>query len=142
MLTSEDITALMIVYGVLYPGERNIEICDLHFTVKKFSSIFVGAEKFGSKAESRSLRSAKLLASWHDGEGQISATSPLFPGIVGYFMCHRLTLMVWTGNIILLMSGGSKKHPHKQCLGNFNSLCVWDGSNFEASAPKLLFTCS
>ena len=78
MLTSENITALMIFYGVLYPGERNIEICDLHFTVEKFSSIFVGAEKFGSKAESRSLRSAKLLASWHDGEGQISVTSPLF----------------------------------------------------------------
>ena len=136
MLTSEDIAALLIVYDVLYPRERNIEIWDLHFTVKKFSSIFVGAEKFGSKADSRSLGSAKLLASWHDGEGQISATSPLFPGIVDYFMCHRLTLMVWTGNIILLMSGGSKKHPHKQCFGNFNSLCVWDGINFEASAPN------
>jgi len=92
MLTSEDIAALLIVYDVLYPGERNIEICDLHFTVKKFSSIFVDVEKFGSKAESRSLRSAKLLASWHDGEGQISATSPLFPGIVDYFMCHKLTV--------------------------------------------------
>ena len=42
MLTSEDIAALLIVYDVLYPGERNIEICDLHFTVKRFSSIFLG----------------------------------------------------------------------------------------------------
>ena len=57
LLTSVDIAKLLIVYHALYPGERNIDIGDLHFTIKKFSTIFVGAEKFGSKAESRTLRS-------------------------------------------------------------------------------------
>ena len=136
MLTSEDIAALLIVYDVLYPGERNTDTCDLHFTVKKFSSIFVGAEKFGSQAESRSLRSAKLLASWHDGEGQVSATSPLFPGIVDYFMGHKLTVDGVDREHYFAYVRWFKKHPHKQCLGNFNSLCVWDGSNFEARAPN------
>ena len=135
-LTSEDIAALLIVYKSLYPGEINIDICDLHFTIKKFSSIFVGTEKFGSSAESRSLRSARLLTSWHDGEGQISAESPLFPGIVSYFMCHKLTVDGVEREHYFAYVRWFKKHPHKQCLGNFNSLCVWDGSNFEAKAPN------
>ena len=62
MLTSEDITTILIVYQTLYPG-RIIDISDLHFSIKKFSSIFVGANKFGSRAESRTSRSARVLAS-------------------------------------------------------------------------------
>ena len=92
LLTSVDIAKLLIVYHALYPEERNIDIGDLHFTIKKFSTIFVGAEKFGSKAESRTLRSARVLASWHSAEGLISATSPLSPGIIDFFMCHKLTV--------------------------------------------------
>lgn len=60
MLTSEDISTILIVYQTLYPG-RIIDINDLHFSIKKFSSIFVGAEKFGSRAESRTSKSAKYL---------------------------------------------------------------------------------
>ena len=33
MLTSEDIAALLIVFKALYPGEKNIDISDLHFTI-------------------------------------------------------------------------------------------------------------
>ena len=136
ILTSEDIAALLIVYNALYPGEVNIDICDLHFTIKKFSSIFVGAEKFSSSAESRSLKSARLLASRHDGESQISAESPLFPGIVSYFMYHKLTVGgVERGHYFAYVRWFTKP-PHKQGLGNFNSLCVWDGSNFEARVPN------
>ena len=35
MLTSEDITTILIVYQTLYPG-RIIDISDLHFSIKKF----------------------------------------------------------------------------------------------------------
>ena len=135
MLTSEDIAALLIVYHALYPGE-NIHISDLHFTIKKFSSIFVGAEKFGSKAECRSLRSARLLASWHSSEGQISAASPLSPGILDYFMCHKLTVNGVDQEHYFAYVRWFKKHPQKQCLGNFRSLCVWKASNFEPRAAN------
>ena len=107
LLTSVDIAKLLIVYHALYPEERNIDIGDHHFTIKKFSTIFVRAEKFGSKTESRTLRSAKLLASWHSAEGLISATSPLSPGIIDYFMCHKLTVN-GTESIILLVFSGSR----------------------------------
>ena len=63
MLTSENISALLIVYKALYPHLKNISVSGLHNTIKKFASILLGAEKFGSKAETRSLRSARVLAS-------------------------------------------------------------------------------
>lgn len=48
MLTSEDISALLIVYKSLYPHIKNISVSGLHNTIKTFASIFLGAEKFGS----------------------------------------------------------------------------------------------
>ena len=50
------------------------------------------AEKFGSRAESRTSRSARVLASWNDDEGNISLTSALSPGIIDYFFAHQLTM--------------------------------------------------
>ena len=90
MLTSEEVAALQFVYHVMYPEEMSVSLVDIHVIIKKYSSIFVSAEKYGSKAECSSLRSARVLASWHDGVGHISSTSPLSPGIVDYYMCHKL----------------------------------------------------
>ena len=139
LLTSVDIAKLLIVYHALYPEERNIDIGDLHFTIKKFSTIFVGAERFGSKAESRTLRSVKVLASWHSAEGLISATSPLSPGIIDYFMCHKLTVNGTEREHYFACVRWFKKHPWNQCLGSFNTLCVWDANNFEPRASSYFF---
>ena len=139
LLTSVDIAKLLIVYHALYPEERNIDIGDLHFTIKKFSTIFVGvvgAEKFGSKAESRTLRSARVLASWHGAEGLISATSPLSPGVTDFLMCHKLTVNGTEREHYFACVRWFKKHPWNQCLGSFNTLCVWDASNFEPRASS------
>ena len=127
LLTSVDIAKLLIVYHALYPEERNIDIGDLHFTIKKFSTIFVGAEKFGSKAESRTLRSAKVL---------ISATSPLSHGTIDYFMCHKLTVNGMEREHYFACVRWFKRHPWNQCLGSFNTLCVWDANNFEPRASS------
>ena len=127
LLTSVDIAKLLIVYHALYPEERNIDIGDLHFTIKKFSTIFVGAEKFGSKAESRTLRSARVL---------ISATSPLSHGTIDYFMCHKLTVNGMEREHYFACVRWFKRHPRNQCLGSFNTLCVWDANNFEPRASS------
>ena len=29
-----------------------------------------------------------------------------------------------------------KRHPRNQCLGSFNTLCVWDANNFEPRASS------
>ena len=109
MLTSEDISALLIVYKALYPHIKNISVSGLHNTIKKFASIFLGSEKFGSKAETRSLRSARVLASWNSSNGLIRATAQLSPGIVDYFMCHKVNIDgMERESITLPMFGGSR----------------------------------
>ena len=110
MLSSAEVTALFSAYCAMYSEDNAVNICNLYVIVKRFSSICVGAEKYGSKAECRYLRRARVLASWNGGDGQISATSPLSPGLVEYFMCHKLT----KENIILLMCVGLRNtlRPH------------------------------
>ena len=49
LLTSVDIAKLLIVYHALYPEERNIDIGDLHFTIKKFSTIFLVQKSLAPK---------------------------------------------------------------------------------------------
>ena len=136
MLTSEDISALLIVYKALYPHIKNISVSGLHNTIKKFASIFLGSEKFGSKAETRSLRSARVLASWNSSNGLIRATAQLSPGIVDYFMCHKVNIDGMEREHYFAYVRWFKKHPHKHCLGSFNSLCVWDSNNFESRGPS------
>ena len=120
MLTSENIRTILIVYQALYP-ERIIDINDLHFTVKKFSSILVGAEKFGSKAESRTSRSARVLASWNS-EGHISATSTLSPGIIEYFISHKVTMDGVAREHYFACVKWFKQHRDYKRLDNFNTL--------------------
>ena len=91
-ILSGEVTALLSVYCAVYAEDNSISICNLHVTKEKFNYIIVGAEKYGSKAECRSLRSARVLASWNGGNGEISATSPLSPGLVDYYIYHKLTV--------------------------------------------------
>lgn len=85
-----DIVKLLIVYYVLYLEERNIDIGDFYFIIKKFLIIFVGVEKFGFKVEFRILRSVRVLVFWYSVEGLISVIFLLFFGIIDYFMCYKL----------------------------------------------------
>jgi len=55
------------VYQSLYL-QLTIEVKDMAETMKKFSSISLGNQGYGSKLEYCSLRSAQILASWVDEE--------------------------------------------------------------------------
>ena len=61
-------------------------------TVRRFGSIVIGAEKFGSNQECRSLRSARIVASWTDEQGLISPHAGLRPGKVHSFAQHTLKI--------------------------------------------------
>ena len=67
-------------------------------------------------------------------EGLIRATSPLSPGITDYFMCHKLTVNGTEREHYFACVWWFKRHPWNQCLGSFNTLCVWDANNFEPRA--------
>ena len=71
-LDSDDLSSLLAVYKLMYGAAISDTSC-LAKTVRRFGSIFIGAEKFGSRLECRSLRSARIIASWIDNEGFISS---------------------------------------------------------------------
>ena len=47
-------------------------------TVRRFESVIIGSEKFGSKLDCRSLRSARIIATWTDHEGSISGSADCY----------------------------------------------------------------
>ena len=49
------------------------------------SVIFIAGEKIGSMLECRSLRSARVMASWADHDGQIKPTAAIRPGFLKFF---------------------------------------------------------
>ena len=65
MLTSEDITTILIVYQTVYPG-RIIDITDLDFSINRFSSIFVGAGSLAPelKVVHRGVQEYLLVEQW------------------------------------------------------------------------------
>jgi len=73
-------------------GEAITDITCLAKTVRRFGNIFIGTEKFGSRFECRSLRSARIIAKWDDNEGLISPCAGLRPGRVDCFIQHTLKI--------------------------------------------------
>ena len=88
-LDSDDLSSLLFVYKSMY-GEVITSTSCLAKTVRRFGSIVIGPEKFGSKQECRSLKSARVVASWTDDNGFINPCSGLRPGRVDCFVQHTL----------------------------------------------------
>ena len=83
--------------------------------------------------KSRTSRSARVLASWNDDEGNICSTSALSPGIIDYFFAHQLTMVGIDREHYFACVQWFKQHPVYKHLGNFTTLDVWDSRNFESS---------
>ena len=90
-LDSDDLSSLLAVYKLMYGAAISDTSC-LAKTVRRFGSIFIGAEKFGSRLECRSLRSARIIASWIDNGGLISPCAGLRPGRVDCFIQRTLKI--------------------------------------------------
>ena len=131
LLKPEYIGGLFQAYRTMYPDHTNICLDDIQLTVKKFGSLLLGAERFGSKIECRNLRTARILASWHAADGSVSSTSPLSPGIVDYYISHKLHVNGMQREHYFAFVRWFKKHTRKQCLGTFNTLPVYHASKFE-----------
>ena len=70
-LDTDDLSSLFAVYKSMY-GERITSVDCMANTVRRFGSVIIGPEKFGSKLDCRSLKSARIIASWTDHEGSFS----------------------------------------------------------------------
>ena len=84
-LDEDDATLLLKVYNMMYP-DKSITTNGMNQLIQKFGRITVGTTAFGSKMETRSVRSSRILASWHSKDGSINVeTFSLIPGIVRSF---------------------------------------------------------
>ena len=90
-LDFDELSSLLSVYKSLY-GETITSISSLAKTVRRFGSIIIGQEKFGSRRECRSLRSARVVASWTNDEGLVSPCAELRPGRVDCYIHHTIKI--------------------------------------------------
>ena len=88
-LDEDEVKVLLECYKALYPTEE-IELTSC--VARKFTSVVLGTEKFGSKMDCRKLRSARIMASWTTDNGSIEATAPRRPGIVNSYLLHSIKL--------------------------------------------------
>ena len=89
VLDSDELRVLIDCYKTMYPREK-IELTSS--VARKYSSIMLGTEKFGSKMDCRNLRSARVMASWTTDDGCIDISAPSRPGIVNSYILHSVKI--------------------------------------------------
>jgi len=88
-LDADEVNILLECYQTLYPRDE-IELVSC--VARKYTSVVLGTEKFGSKMDCHNLRSARIMASWTDEDGSIDTTAPRRPGIVNSYILHSVKL--------------------------------------------------
>ena len=103
ILDSDDATLLLKVYNIMHP-DISFTFNDMSQLIQKFGRITVGTTTFGSKMESRSVRSSRILASWHSKDGTINVeTFSLTPRYSEIFFqaCCELTRIFHSSHICM-----------------------------------------
>ena len=96
-LESDDLDWLFAVYSSLY-ADQSIDRKAMATTIKKYSSVTIGSQLYGSKMECRSLRSARIYASWAANTGGLNLNELLFfAGSVLFYFSHSIKL---NGNFV------------------------------------------
>jgi hypothetical protein len=131
--SQDDMQFLHNLYQRMYSGQgfgTTIAIANLSEVIQKFGSIHIAGQRFGSKMESRTLRSARVLAGWaiENENGEI-LIDDFRPCRVNYYFSHILTL------------GGSEKRHYFANVSwyvsyeNRNAISqaceVWNSDRFE-----------
>ena len=90
-LDRDELAFLLSVYQTMY-GDSVSDVKTLALSLRKYGHIIIGKEKFGSRLECRSLRTARITASWAGDNGEIDISHPPRPGRVCYFIQHGLQI--------------------------------------------------
>ena len=128
-LGKDDLVNLLATYTALYPNLDWSRYCPSQI-VRKYDRVELGGESFGSKLSSRSLRSARIRASWlaADGSTNPSALSPR-PGLVHNFFKHEMKIGDSCKTHVFAAVVWYKEHPKKDHFGN--PVEVWREKEFE-----------
>ena len=88
-LDSDDRQLLTETYKAMYP-DKHIRADMVSEVCRKYSSVTLAGEKIGSRLECRSLRSARVMASWADQDGQVNPTAAIRPGFVKFIFTNTI----------------------------------------------------
>ena len=89
---SDDLQILRATYAVMYPN-YDAQLFDLGESYRRIGSVTIAGEKFGSKVECRTLRSARVMALWVDQGGHINTASQhVRPGHVKFYFVHTVKI--------------------------------------------------
>lgn len=132
-LDQEEVSALRTVYGTLYP-HITVASLNLPSLYKRYKSLSVCGETYGSTAGRRLCPYARIIASWCDKDGVVRP-GMLRPGIIRYFIVHSLEI-----------EGSQKSHAFavvnwlkssEEDFGFGNPLSVWRANDFEHAGPAV-----
>ena len=89
-LEKDDENFLIAIYKVLYP-EEVISIQAMAETVRRYLSVTIGNQFYCSRLECRSLRSARIDASWPGPQRELNVNElSFFAGYVLYYFSHSI----------------------------------------------------
>ena len=90
-LDADDRQLLAETYQAMYP-EKHIEVNMVSEVSRRYVSVHLAAEKIGSKLECRSLRSARVMASWAGNNGKIDPSAAIRPGFVKFLFVNCIKI--------------------------------------------------
>ena len=134
VLDGDDMEALKCVYTALYPG-LDLATCTFSQVIKKFKTVEIGMTTYGSRMACRSLRSARIRASWCGDDGTINSLSlNVRPGYVKYYIRHEFRVGGTSKEHIFAIVDWYQNHSQKGYFGN--PIEVWKERDFEQGGPS------
>ena len=132
-LDRDELNSLRSVYVTMYPKvtEASFALATIY---KKYKSLSVGDERYGSTAGSRLCPYARIIASWCGDNGVVNLGS-MRPGIVRYFMVHSVEIKGKQSIHAFAVVNWFKSS--EQDLGFGNPLSVWLPDNTELGGPAV-----
>ncbi|CAH3172372.1 unnamed protein product, partial [Porites lobata] len=132
-LDQEELSALGTVYVTLYP-HITVASLNLPSLYKRYKSLSVCGERYGSTAGTRLCPYARIIASWCDKDGVVRP-GMLRPGIIRYFIVHSLEIEGCQKSHAFAVVNWLKSSDEDFGFGN--PLSVWRANDFEHSGPAV-----
>ena len=132
-LDQSELSTLLKVYLTLYPKETEGSL-KLSMLYKKYKSLAVGGERYGSTAGSRHCPYARIIASWCGNNGIVNP-GMMRPGIISYFIVHSVEIKGQQN--IHVFAVVDWLTSSEQDFGYGNPLSVWLAKEFENAGPAV-----
>lgn len=134
-LDNDDLELLKRMYCKLY-AQCTIEMKHLNRTFRKYSTVVVYNERFGSKFKSRLSLYGYIMASWADSNGNIRVeTINGRPGIVKFFLYHTVTINGTPVPHVLAVVTWYKEKNTNGGISFRNPLSTWSAKEFVPPGP-------